>query len=212
MTQVQLVNRDDLYVGKTHTGLNMIDNYIYLYHTDTLIVLPMYPDSFEDTMSSTYSSSHPMLRSAPIFSYSNSGPRQLQVTLPLHRDMMNSINEQSTCEFTHKLDLLSDEDYVDYAINQLQSAALPRYSATDKMVDPPLVAIRFGNSIFCKGVVDGGVSATHDGPILNNDKYARVTISFQVKEVDPYDADTVALEGGFRGIRTTLQSKVYKYI
>lgn len=212
MSQIQLVNSKDLYSGKTSQGFNMIDNYIYLYHTDTLIVLPVYPDSFQDSMPATYSSSHPMLRSAPIFSYSNSGPRQLEVTLPLHRDMMNSINVESTSMFSHKLDILSQDDYVDTAIKQLQSAALPRYNSTQKMVDPPLVAVRFGNSIFCKGVVDGGVTATHSGPILSDDKYAFVTVSFIIKEVDPYDADTVALEGGYRGIRTTLQSKIYKSV
>ena len=94
-------------------------------------------------------------------------------------------------------------------INQLQSAALPRYAATEKLIDPPLVAVRFGNSIFCKGVVDGGVTATHSGPILENNKYALVTVSFTVTEVDPYDADVVALEGGFRGIRTSLERNIF---
>lgn len=209
MPYVQQVNKEDVYVGKDHRGFNMIDNYIYIYHTSTLVVIPVYPESIQDSMGSTYSSSHPMLRSAPIFSYSNSGPRQLEVTIPLHRDMMNDINENSTSVFSHKLKDLSSEDYVDVIINQLQAIALPRYGAADRMVDPPLVAVRFGNSIFCKGVVDGGVTATHSGPILRDDKYALVTISFIIKETDPYDADVVAVEGGFRGIRTTLENTIF---
>ena len=67
-----------------------------------------------------------------------------------------------------------------------------------------------GNSVFCKGVVEGGVSVTYSGPILNNNKYAVATVSFSVHEVDPYDADTVMVEGGFRGIRKTLESNMFK--
>ena len=73
---------------------NMIDNYIYLYHTDTLVVLPTYADSITDTMSASFSQTTPLARSAPIYSYSSSGPRQLTITLDLHRDMMQQINYQ----------------------------------------------------------------------------------------------------------------------
>ena len=210
MAYVQPVNKEDLYVAKAEKHFNMIDNYIYIYHTDTLLALPLYPDSIQDTMTTNYSSSHPMLRSAPIFSYSTSGPRSLQVELPLHRDMMNAINIETSALFSSKLDMLAEEDYVDRMINELQAAALPRYAASEKMVNPPLVAVRFGNSIFCKGVVSEGVTATHSGPILKTDKYALVTVTFTLSEVDPYDADIVAIEGGFRGIRTSLESRLFK--
>ena len=209
MVQVQPVKMDDTLRPGSEKYFNMIDNYIYLYHTKTLIALPLFPDSIQDSMVTTYSSNTPMSRSAPIYSYSGSGPRSLTLELPLHRDMMNSVNISNKSIFSAKIDELSADDYVDTMINQLQSAALPRYASAEKMINPPLVAVRFGNSIFCKGVVDGGVSTTHSGPILENDKYALVTVSFTVHEVDPYDADTVALEGGFRGIRTTLESRLF---
>ena len=209
MVQVQPVKMDDTLRPGSEKYFNMIDNYIYLYHTKTLIALPLFPDSIQDSMVTTYSSNTPMSRSAPIYSYSGSGPRSLTLELPLHRDMMNSVNISHKSIFSAKIDELSADDYVDTMINQLQSAALPRYASAEKMINPPLVAVRFGNSIFCKGVVDGGVSTTHSGPILENDKYALVTVSFTVHEVDPYDADTVALEGGFRGIRTTLESRLF---
>lgn len=210
MKQIQAVTRNDLYRDKTSKPFNMIDNYIYIYHTNTLIALPLFPESIQDSMTTTYQQSIPMSRSAPIFSYSSSGPRSLQLELPLHRDMMNSINIENSTLFASRLDELSQDDYVDLMINQLQSIALPRYASAEKMVNPPLIAVRFGNSIFCKGVVDGGVTTTHSGPILNSDKYALVTVSFTVMEVDPYDATTVALEGGFRGLRTTLESRLFK--
>lgn len=210
MNEGQAVTSQDLYRDKVEKPFNMIDNYIYIYHTNTLIALPLFPNSIQDSMVTTYQQNMPMSRSAPIVSYSNSGPRSLQLELPLHRDMMNSINVENSTLFGSRIDELSEDDYVDKMINQLQSIALPRYASAEKMVNPPLVAVRFGNSIFCKGVVDGGVTTTHSGPILTNNKYALVTVSFTVMEVDPYDADTVALEGGFRGIRTTLESRLFK--
>ena len=75
------------------TKYQMIDNYIYLYHTDTLIIVPAYSaDSISDTMQVNFTSTQPLSRSAPIYSYTGSGPRSLQVSFKLHRDMMDEIN------------------------------------------------------------------------------------------------------------------------
>lgn len=209
-TYTQSVNRDDLGNFEKSPHFKMIDNYVYLYHTDTLIVLPVYPESISDAMQTTFQSAHPLSRSAPIFSYTSSGPRSLTLTLPLHRDMMNDVNV-STSRFLTIVPELLREDYVDIMINQLQSAALPRYAASEKMINPPIVAVKIGQSIFCKGVVQSGVTVTHSGPILrDSDKYAMAEVSFTINEVDPYDADVVALEGGYRGIRTTLERNLFK--
>ena len=61
----------------------MIDNYIYLYHIDQFIVIPTFPDSLNDQVSVSYNSSTPMARSAPVYSYSHSGPRSLQINLDI---------------------------------------------------------------------------------------------------------------------------------
>jgi hypothetical protein len=37
-----------------------------------------------------------------------------------------------------------------------------------------------------------------------------VKVSFVVKEVDPWDADTIVQYGSFRGLSTTLERRVYK--
>ena len=71
------------------------------------------------------------------------------------------------------------EDYTDYLINMMYGAVIPNYATSSKMVDPPLVAVRFGNQIYCKGVVSN-VSVTYSGPILRDDKYAVATINFSV--------------------------------
>ena len=180
---IQPVNRNNLYNHVLTKTFQMIDNYIYLYHTDTLIALPMYPESLQDSMEVNFQNTPMLSRSAPIWSYTGSGPRSVQIQLPLHRDMMTQINTSNS-----KLNIpnLDDEDYVDIMVNQLQSIAVPVYAASEKMVNPPLVAVRFGKSLFCKGVVTGSVTVTQEGAILRNDKYSIINVSFSVSEVDPY--------------------------
>lgn len=204
---IQPVNRDYFYNATKHKVFNMIDNYIYLYHTKTLIAIPTYPESISDSMGVNFNQATPLSRSAPIFSYSHSGPRSFSVQLNLHRDLMTQINTDMS---NLKINNLDDEDYIDIMIKQLQAAALPKYAAAEKMVDPPIIAVRFGNDIFCKGVISGSVNAVFSGPILRTDKYAQVTVDFQLYEIDPYDADSVMTLGSFRGINTDLERRIYK--
>lgn len=210
---MQPVNNYSQYTGRATKVFNMIDNYIYLYHTKTLIAIPTYPESISDQINTTFASATPLARSAPIFSFSNAGPRSFQVSLSLHRDMMNEVNISAS---KLKLDNLAEEDYVDTLIKQLYAIALPKYGATEKKVDPPLIAVRFGSEIFCKGIVNGGITVEYTGPILGygtngtEDKYAQVNVSFTVTEIDPYDADSIMTSGGFRGISKSLEKRVYK--
>lgn len=201
------VTKDNSYSGSTARNFQMIDNYIYLYHTDTLIAIPTYPDSVTDSMNVMFNQATMLSRSAPIFSYYGSGPRTVSFSLHLHRDMMNSVNTSSS---NLKIPNIQDEDYVDILVKQLQAAALPRYAAAEKMVNPPIVAVRIGNDIFCKGVVSGSVNTTYSGPILRTDKYAEITIDFVVTEIDPYDADTVMSVGHYRGINSDLERRIWK--
>lgn len=68
--------------------MELIENYIYLYHTNQFILLPTYPEQISDSLGVNFNSTSLLARSAPIFSYSNSGPRSLRISLHLHRDMM----------------------------------------------------------------------------------------------------------------------------
>lgn len=185
----------------------MIDNYIYLYHVNQFIIIPTFPESITDSLSVNFNKSTPMSRSAPIYSYSDSGPRSLQVNLDLHRDMMTEINYGLS---NAKLEM--GNDYVDTLIAYLQAAALPNYGASQKMVDPPMVAVRFANDVFIKGVVTDGVAVTYQLPLLENNKYAHVSVSFTIEEVDPYDAKQVMQTGSFRGIDTSLERNVWKRV
>lgn len=183
------------------------DCYIYISHlgdSGEYLILPSYPDTINDKMQSNFQSTNALSRSAPVWTYSNSGPRDIQITLNLHRDMMQDVNLGAS-----NIPLEDGEDYVDTLINKLQAIAVPKYNLSNKAVEPPMVAVRLGNEIFIRGIVNGGVSVTYNKPLLENNKYAQVSVTFGVSETDPYDATTVAKNGGFRGITRTMKSGMH---
>lgn len=183
----------------------IIENYIYLYHTGQYIVLPSFPDTINNSNQASFVSSTPMLRSAPIFSYSHSGPRTISITLTLLRDMMSELN-YGVSNFNVEV----GDDYVDTLIKQIEAIALPKYASSTKMVDPPMVAVRFGNEIFIKGIISGDVQVQFQKPIIVGDKYEQVSITFGVQEVTPYDATSIQRNGLMRGISTSLERKIFK--
>lgn len=166
------------------------ENYIILHHVGKALLIPVDPDAMSDNMGVSYAESNPLSRSAPIYSYQNSGPRAVQVTFTLHRDLMRECNP----------DLKIDgEDPVDYMIENLDALALPDYDAASKIVNPPLVSLKIRDEIYIKGVVAGSVGLTYGLPILkygNVSKYAMVTVSFGVNEVTPYSASILPSVGG----------------
>lgn len=185
-------------------GALLPDNYLYISHLDEdfqFWQLPCTPETISDSMASTFNETSALGRSAPVFTYSKSGPRTVQVTLKFHRDMMDALNA-GTSNVAVKL----GDDYVDTLIKALQAIALPRYNLSNKAVEPPLVALRLSQEVFIKGVVTSAIGLEYALPILSNGKYAQVSVSFTVSEVDPYDATTVFQNGSFRGVVKTLKS------
>ena len=179
------------------------DNYIYISHLDEKFQfwkLPTWPDTITDSMSSTFTPTSALGRTAPVYTFSSAGPRTVQIELPLHRDIMDEVNIGISNSA-----LGEGEDYVDNLIRALQAIAVPKYNLSNKAVEPPLVAIRLGNEIFIKGVVTSGIAITYAKPILSNGKYAKATLSITVSEVDPYDATSVFKNGGFRGVVNSLK-------
>jgi hypothetical protein len=192
--------------------LRTIDNYIYIFHLPgniqgegTWIVLPQWPDQITDKITSSFASQSALGRSAPVFSYINSGPRTVDISVQLHRDMMDEANINLS-----NIKPAVGDDYVDTVIKQLQAIALPNYHSANKEVEPPMVAVRFGEEIFIKGVVNGGISVEYRKPLLTNGKYAEVNISFTVEEVDPQDAISISKTGSFRNITRTFKKGIYK--
>ena len=187
-----------------------LDNYIYICHlpsdlngTGTYIYLPQWPDQITDKIGSNFNQTNALARSAPVFSYQNSGPRTVDISVQLHRDMMDEANI-GLSNITPEI----GDDYVDTIIKQLQAVALPNYHGESKEVQPPMVAVRFGEDVFIKGVVIGGVSVEYVKPLLTNNKYAICNIAFTVYEVDPMDAVSIAKVGSFRNITKTFKKLV----
>lgn len=193
-------------------AFDLIENYIYIYQLDKYVILPVWPETVTDSLGSTFSTTNILARTAPIYSYSYSGPRSVQFNLNLHRDLMYTVNRMNTKfldankEFSPAVIEITD-DYIDVLIKYLQAMALPSYGAnsiSSKMINPPMVAVRLGNELFIKGVVIGDVGVTYSGPIDKQLKYQQVTVSFNVSEIDPQDAEEIAKWGSFRGLETVL--------
>ena len=182
------------------------ENYLYISHLDEEFQfwqLPCTPDSISDSMTSTFNETSALGRSAPVFTYSKSGPRTVQISLLFHRDMMDALNVGVS-----NAELKLGEDYVDNLIKALQAIAVPKYNLSNKAVEPPLVALRLSQEVFIKGVVTSAIGLEYKLPILSNGKYAQVSLSFTVSEVDPYDATTVFQNGSFRGVVRTLKDRM----
>lgn len=200
MPSISLTSLQPKIPGNYSDPFLMIENYIYLHHVDKFLVLPSFVDSVTDTQSVSFQPSYPLSRSAPIYSYSNSGPRVVQAAFNLHRDLLYDINKDIS-----NLNVTVDNDYVDLFIKYIQAAVLPSYEAASKMVNPPMLSLRLGNDIFIKGVITSQVSITYKYPVLSNGRYANVEIGINISEVDPYDAKTVLNTGSFRYVSTTLE-------
>lgn len=188
--------------NKTYAAV-LEDNYIYISHLDEKFQfwkLPSWPDTVSDSMSSNFQPTNALGRTAPVYTFSNSGPRTVQISIALHRDLMDEVNIGISNSA-----LGEGEDYVDNLLKALQAIALPKYNLTNKSVEPPLVAIRLGNEIFIKGVVTSGIGLEYSKPILSNGKYAQVQVTINISEVDPYDASSVFKNGGFRGVVRSLR-------
>lgn len=187
----------------------LIDNYIYLHHTNEFVILPVYPQTVSDSQQANFQSSTILMRSAPIASYSNSQARTVSFQFDLHREYMTQINYQKS-----NLNVEMGDDYVDTIIKRLQACAVPNYNDGEKMVDPPLVSVRIGDDIFIKGYISGGPSITYEVPIIRiggKDRYAKVSIgNLTITEVEPYSATEIAKYGSYRGLSTSLTRNLWK--
>lgn len=186
------------------------DCYLYISHLDEdyqYWMLPGYPEKVTDQMQSEFAANSALGRSAPVYTFSHSGPRTISINLSFHRDMFEEINQFL---YPKGSNLFADgQDMAEKFIHAIQAIAVPKYNLSNKAIEPPLVAIRLGREVFIKGIVSGGVSVTYGKPILSNEKYAIVEVSFTVSEVDPYDASTVFKNGSFRGLTATLRNGMH---
>lgn len=193
-----------------------IENYIYIYQLGVYVILPTYPDSITDALGSTFAIENILSRTAPVFSYSYSGPRTVTLNFTFHRDMMNSLNYDNF-NFIDEVGNMLGQDYIDTLVRYLQAMALPSYNAVEaassvynSMVNPPIIAVRIGTTLFIKGIVNGEVQVTYSGPISREGKYMQVGVSFTVSEIEPQDAEQVAKWGSSRGMESLLTRSLHK--
>ena len=180
------------------------DCYLYISHLDEGLQywqLPGYPDEVTDQMESTFQANTALGRSAPVYTFSNAGPRTINLSLNFHRDMFE--------EMPSNVVPREGEDKAESFIHALQAIAVPKYNLSNKAIEPPLVAVRLGKEVFIKGVVTSGINVTYGKPILVNEKYATMKVSFTIAEVDPYDSSTVFQNGSFRGLTATLRQGMH---
>lgn len=180
------------------------DCYLYISHLDEEFKywqLPGYPNEVTDQMNSSFQENTALGRSAPVYTFSSAGPRSIQISLNFHRDMFE--------EMPSNVVPRDGEDKAESFIHALQAIAVPKYNLSNKAIEPPLVAIRLGREVFIKGIVNSGISITYGKPILVNEKYATMKVSFTVSEVDPYDATTIFKNGSFRGLTATLRKGMH---
>lgn len=166
------------------------ENYIILHHINKKFIIPVDPDAISDNMGVSFAENMPLSRSAPIYSYQNSGPRTVQVQFTLHRDLCKEFNP-------------GEEDMVEELITNLNALVLPDYDSANKIVNPPLVSLQIRDEIYIKGVVTGSVGISYNLPIINYGtadravyKYALVNINFSVSEITPYSASILPKVGG----------------
>ena len=179
------------------------DNYIYISHLDEDFQywrLPVTPDTISDSMTVTWSPQPALGRSAPVYTYNNSGPRTVSIKLSFRRDMLDDLNEGIS-----NVNPLVGDDYTDTLIRALQSIAVPKYNLTDKAIEPAMVALRLGQTVFIKGIVTGSVDVTYSLPILADGKYAGVEISLTIYETEPYSSSELFSVGSFRGLVKTMK-------
>ena len=195
-------------MAKEDSRINQIlpDCYLYISHLDLAEEakywqLPGYPDDVTDQMSARFTPADALGRSAPVYTYSSSGPRSISLTFEFHRDMFE--------EMPSNVVPRDDEDKAESFIHAIQAISVPKYNLSNKAIEPPLVAVRLGREIFIKGIVSGDISVTYSKPILSNEKYAIVKLGFTVTEVDPYDATTIFTNGSFRGLTATLRQGLH---
>ena len=119
------------------------DCYLYISHLDEGVQfwqLPGYPDEVTDQMESTFQANTALGRSAPVYTFSSSGPRSINISLNFHRDMF----EEMPTNVVPK----EDEDKAESFIHALQAIAVPKYNLSNKAIEPPLVAVRLGREVF----------------------------------------------------------------
>jgi hypothetical protein len=125
----------------------------------TRYYFPCYPESYTDNHSVSVNAQNILGRSEPFQIYSNTGPRTVNVSFKMHREM-NHITP------------------IDTLVAAIQSAIYPREEGSL----PPRVKLTLGNNCYIEGLIPSGVDVTWSEVINKNSQYNMVDLSFSVVE------------------------------
>lgn len=154
-----------------------LDNYIIAHHLNKIYRIPMYPSEVADTLDSTFIQSPILARSAPLQSWSGAGPRIVSFGLTVHRDLdWDDLGKNKVGD-------------IEALMKEYQALTLPNYSVP-MLVVPPKITVRIGNGIRITGIPTIGY--TNKGPLDEYGNYMSGEFSFEIKELEPYDALEVA--------------------
>lgn len=154
----------------------MATSYISLNHLNRRYTLPIVPDSVSDRSQSNFSTNTPLGRSAPVYIYNGSGPREVSLSFDLHRELEGGSN-------------------IDDIVKGLQASVMPTYGGARKIV-APTVTLSIINTVRITGVCRN-VDIEWKKPIINN-HYQLCTISLSISELSAYDAYNVLATGSRR--------------
>ena len=144
---------------------------------------PCFPASYSDSSSSSISQLNPLGRSEPFQIYSNSGPRKVDVSFEMHREMFVYRTMGGSGARYDASNTNAEFDEMDILINALQSAVYPKTEGSGDYTIVPKVRLVLGNNCRITGIIDGSVSVSWNGPINPNKKYSMASVSFGVVEV-----------------------------
>lgn len=203
-------------------GAPSLSAYIYIYHMGLEFNLPVVPDNIIDQVPASFHQEPVLARSAPQITFSSAGPRSQQVVIRLHRHLFAIENphiDPKTNTYMVKMPTPTGGEIIevpaidaaDLLIKALLTLSLPKYTDSTKAIVPPSLLIRFGNESAIRGIPEN-VQKVASGVWLKNGKLSDISLSFNVKETEPFSAEYVAQAGTLRSISTTLQrGSVWQY-
>jgi hypothetical protein len=110
------------------------DCYLYISHLDEdyqYWMLPGYPEKVTDQMQSEFAANSALGRSAPVYTFSHSGPRTISINLSFHRDMFEEINQFL---YPKGSNIFADgQDMAEKFIHAIQAIAVPKYNLSNKI-------------------------------------------------------------------------------
>ena len=164
------------------------------------IDLPLTPGQVSVSNTANYAQQTILSRSAPVYSYVASGPRQLNVTLKVHREMMDDMDYSSysinSTDYKSLSTVKEERGSLEVLTECLELAVVPTYTDST-IVIPPKVTLKIEN-IKVTGVVRS-VQTVYELPVVDG-RYQVVSQTLSIDEIDPYDSASILRLGGYRGL------------